>query len=294
MNAGAVRTPVLEIAYHEAGARDGVPVVLLHGFPYSVHAYDEAAPALAQAGCRVIVPHLRGHGPTRFLDQGTTRSGQQAALGADVRDLLDGLEIERAVLAGYDWGGRGACIAAALWPERVRGLVSIGGYNIQDIAGSTAPGPAEQEWRWWYQYYFHTPRGEAGLKRNRREIGRLLWKLWSPTWHFDEAAFARTAALFDNPDWADVVIHSYRHRFGCAPGDPALEPIEQALAARPAIPVPSIVLEGAEDGVGPPSDDPAELRLFTQLRRRTVVDGVGHNLPQEKPDRLVRAVLELA
>ena len=294
MNAGAVRTPVLEIAYREAGARDGVPVVLLHGFPYSVHAYDEAAPALAEAGCRVIVPHLRGYGPTRFLDQGTPRSGQQAALGADVRDLLDGLEIERAVLAGYDWGGRGACIAAALWPERVRGLVSIGGYNIQDIAGSTAPGPAEQEWRWWYQYYFHTPRGEAGLKRNRREIGRLLWSLWSPTWHFDEAAFARTAALFDNPDWADVVIHSYRHRFGYAPGDPALEPIEQALAARPAITVPSIVLEGADDGVGPPSDDPAGLQLFTQLRRRTVIDGAGHNLPQEKPDRLVRAVLDLA
>ena len=293
MTIGAVRTPVLEIAYHEAGAGGGAPVVLLHGFPYSVHAYDEAAAALAEAGRRVIVPHLRGHGPTRFLDQATPRSGQQAALGADVRDLLDALGIEQAVLAGYDWGGRGACIAAALWPERVRGLVSVGGYNIQDIAGSAAPGPAEQEWRWWYQYYFHTPRGEAGLRQNRREIGRLLWRLWSPGWLFDEAVFAQTAAVFDNPDWADVVIHSYRHRFGYAPGDPALEPVEQALAAQPSITVPSIIFEGADDGVGPPSDDPDELRLFTQLRRRSVIEGAGHNLPQEKPGQFVQAILEL-
>ena len=293
MKTRAVRTPTLEIAYDEAGPGDGVPVVLLHGFPYSVHAYDDVTPALAEAGCRVIVPHLRGHGPSRFLRPDTPRSGQQAALGADVRDLLDALRIERAVLAGYDWGGRGACVGAALWPERVRGLVSIGGYNIQDIAGAASPGPAEQEWRWWYQYYFHTPRGEAGLAQNRREICRLLWRLWSPGWSFDDAAFDESAAVSDNPDWVAVVIHSYRHRFGYAPGDPALEAIEQALARRPPITTPSVILEGGEDGVGPPSDDPAELRLFTRLLRREVVEGVGHNLPQERPERLVHAVLDL-
>ncbi len=287
-----VRTSTLEIAFEQSGPPDGTPVLLLHGFPYSVDAYAEVAPALAASGCRVIVPHLRGYGPTRFLSSDTPRSGQQAALGGDVRDLLDALGIERAVLAGYDWGGRGACIAAALWPERVKALVTIGGYNIQDIARSTEPGPPEQEWRWWYQYYFHTPRGEAGLRQDRRGICRLLWRLWSPGWAFDDATFERSAATFDNPDWVDVVLQSYRHRFNYAPGDPALEPIETALAAQPPIAVPAIVLDGAEDGVAPPSESP-DLRRFTELIRRDVVRNAGHNMPQEQPAAVIRAVLDV-
>ena len=245
-----IRTVTLDIAYHETGERDGVPVVLLHGWPSDLHDWDGVAPALA-AGCHVLVPWLRGYGPTRFLDPKTPRSGQQAALGADLKDFLDGLGIARAYLAGYDWGGRAACVVAALWPERVRGLVSIGGYNIQNIATSGEPGAAAQEHRLWYQWYFHTARGEAGLERNRRDIARLLWRLWSPNWDFDEATFAATAASFDNPDFVAVTIQSYRHRYGLAEGDPALAPIEAALAAQPPITVPTIVLHGEADGVSP-------------------------------------------
>ena len=281
---------MLELAYHELGPADGTPVLLLHGFPYDVHAYEMVGPALATAGCRVIVPYLRGYGPTRFLDRATPRSGQQAALGADVRDLLDALAIPRAVLAGYDWGGRGACIVAALWPERVIGLVTCEGYNIQDIPGSSRPAPAEQEWRLWYQYYFHSERGVAGLRQNRRDLCRLLWRLWSPSWRFDEATFERSAAAFDNPDWVDVVVQSYRHRFGYAAGDPALEPIERRLAAQPAITVPSVVLHGEDDGVAAPGAS-QNLRSFTGPVRREVISGVGHNIPQEAPEVVTRAVL---
>ena len=225
-----VRTPVLEITYEESGPADGEPVLLMHGFPYDPRAYDDVVPPLVAAGCRVIVPYLRGYGPTRFLAADTPRSGQQAALGKDLLDLLDALGIERAALAGYDWGGRAACIVAALWPQRTRCLVSGGGYNIQNIAASAKPLPPEQEYRFWYQYYFHTERGRAGLTQNRREFCRLLWRLWSPNLRFDDATYARTAASFDNSDFVDVVIQSYRHRYGYAPGDPALEPIEQQLA----------------------------------------------------------------
>ena len=286
------RTGTLEIAYDEHGPLDGPPVLLLHGFPYSVQSYDAVAPALARAGCRVIVPHLRGHGPTRFLDPATSRSGEQAALGADVRDLLDALGIERAVLAGYDWGGRGACVVAALWPERVRGLVTVGGYNIQDIAASSKPGAPDAEHRLWYQYYFHTPRGVAGLQANRREIARLLWRLWSPGWHFTEQDLHASAEAFDNPDWVDVVVQSYRHRCAYAPGDPVLEPIEATLALQPAITVPTVVLHGAEDGVAPPQGSENTTR-FERLLRREVVSGAGHNLPQETPEPFIRAVLDL-
>ena len=287
-----IQTPVLEIAYLASGPERGPPVLLLHGFPYDVHAYAEVAPPLAAAGCRVIVPYLRGHGPTRFLDQATPRSGQQAALGNDVKDLLDALGTGPAIVAGYDWGGRGACITAALWPERIKGLVTGGGYNIQDIANSAKPAAAEQERRLWYQYYFHTPRGEAGLRENRRDISRLLWRLWSPSWAFDEAAFNRTAPAFDNPDWVDVVLQSYRHRFRYAPGDPALEPIEQALAKQPPIKVPTVVLHGADDGVAPAATS-ADLSHFIGPVRHEVVAGAGHNLPQEKPQQFVEAILSL-
>lgn len=288
-----VRTSVLEIAYQEHGPSSGPPVLLLHGFPYSIEAYEAVAPALASAGCRVIVPHLRGHGPTRFLHPDTPRSGEQAALGADVLGLMDALGLRQAVLAGYDWGGRAACVAAALWPDRVRGLVTVTGYNIQHIAAATKPGPPAQEWRWWYQYYFHTERGVAGLRQNRREFARFLWRLWSPGWRFTEAQFQASAAAFDNPDWVDVVVQSYRHRFGNAAGDPALLEIEARLAQQPRITVPTVVLHGAEDGVSP-VEDSARLDGFTRLVRREVVAVAGHNLPQEAPEPVVRAVLELS
>lgn len=287
-----VRTPTLEVAYFEGGPASGAPVLLLHGFPYDVHAYAEVMPALAAAGCRVFVPYLRGHGPTRFLHSATPRSGQQAALGADAQAFLEAVGAGPAVVAGYDWGGRGACIIAALWPERVKGLVTVGGYNIQDIAGSGAPQAAEQEWRLWYQYYFHTPRGEAGLRQNRRELCRLLWRLWSPSWAFDEEVFARSAAAFDNPDWVDVVVQSYRHRFGYAAGDPALEPVERALALQPLIPVPTVLLHGADDGVAPLAGS-ADLSRFAGPVRREVVADAGHNLPQERPHAFVSAVMSL-
>lgn len=213
-----VNAGVLSVAYEDSGRADGKPVVLLHGFPYDVHAYDEVTPLLVSAGCRVITPYLRGYGPTRFLSGDTPRSGQQAVLAHDLLALMDALALERAVLAGYDWGGRAACIVAALWPERVRGLVSVNGYNIQDIAGSSKPAAPENEFRYWYQYYFHGERGRAGLEQNRRALCKLLWKLWSPNWEFDDATYECTAASFDNPDFVPVVIHSYRHRYALVPG----------------------------------------------------------------------------
>ena len=229
-----VRTGSLEIACELSGPDEGAPVILLHGFPDDPRTWDGVVAPLAGAGYRTIVPYLRGYGPTRFLHGDTLRSGQQAALGQDLLDLMDGLKIKRAALAGYDWGGRAACVVAALWPERARCLVSIGGYNVLNVASSGKPAPPLQEYRLWYQWYFSTERGRAGLKANRRELCKLLWQLWSPNWRFDDATFERTAASFDNPDFVEVVIHSYRHRFGWAPGDPGLEAIEEQLAAMPA------------------------------------------------------------
>ncbi len=288
-----VDTAILEITYEEAGPSDGTPVVLLHGFPYDVRAFDAVVPVLVQAGCRVIVPYLRGYGPTRFLSEATPRSGEQAALGVDLLGLMDALALRPAVLAGYDWGGRAACVVAALWPDRVRGLVSVGGYNIQDIAGSVVPAAPEQEHRYWYQYYLHGERGRAGLAADRRAFCRLLWRLWSPSWAFDDATFERTAASFDNPDFVDVVVQSYRHRFGYASGDPALEPIEQRLAQQPVITVPTMVLHGDDDGVGPAPMSERHARHFTGPYVRQVVPGAGHNLPQEAPGSFALAVLGL-
>ena len=286
------RTSTLEVAYEESGSGDGTPVFLLHGWPYDPRCYDDVAPSLA-AGCRVIVPYLRGFGPTRFLSADTPRSGQQAALGNDLRELMDALAIERAVLAGYDWGGRAACIVAALWPERVRALVTVNGYNIQDIAAAGRPQPAAQEHRLWYQYYFHNERGRAGLEANRRDICRLLWQLWSPHWDFDDATFARSAASFDNPDFVAVTIHSYRHRFGLAAGDPALEPIERRLAAQPRIGVPTIALQGEADGVHPAGYSERQAALFTGPHQHRVLPRIGHNPPQEAPSIVANAILEL-
>jgi len=287
------RTTVLEIAYEESGPADGVAVLLMHGFPYDPRTYDEMVPRLVDAECRVIVPYLRGYGATRFLASDTLRSGQQAALGNDLKELMDALGVERGVLAGYDWGGRAACIVAALWPERVLGLVSANGYNIQDIGASAKPASAEQEHRLWYQYYFHTERGRAGLEANRREFCRFIWQLWSPNWRFDDATYDRTAVSFDNPDFVEVVIHSYRHRFGYADGDPSVGAIERRLAAKPRISVPTIVLHGDGSGLSPSQSSLKHAAFFTGPYQRRVIPSVGHNLPQEAPDAFADAVLEL-
>jgi len=289
----SARTTTLDIAYEESGPPAGIPVLLMHGFPYDPRGYDAVVPRLTAAGCRTIVPYLRGYGPTRFLSAATPRSGQQAAIGRDLLDLMDALAVPRAVVAGFDWGGRAACVAAALWPQRVRGLVSATGYTIQDIAGANAPASPEQEHRFWYQYYFNTERGRAGLQKNRRELTRLLWQLWSPAWKFDDATFERTAQSFDNPDFVEVVIHSYRHRFGNAPGDPAFESYERQLVARPPISVPTVVLHGEANGIAPASGSAAQGRFFTGPYRREVLAGIGHNVPQEAPGAVADAILEL-
>jgi pimeloyl-ACP methyl ester carboxylesterase len=288
-----IRTSVLDLAYEESGASDGAPVFLMHGWPYDPRCYDGVIPPLIAEGCRVIVPYLRGFGPTRFLSAGTSRSGQQAALGNDLRELMDALLIERAVLAGYDWGGRAACIVAALWPERVRGLVTVNAYNIQDIAGSGVPQTPAQEHRLWYQWYFQTERGRAGFEANRRTMSRLLWELWSPHWTFDDATFERSAISFDNPDFVPVTIQSYRHRYGNAAGDPVLDEIERWLAAKPKIPVPTIALQGEADGVWPPETTEHHAAYFTGPYQHRVLPRIGHNPPREAPRAFADAVLEL-
>ena len=246
-----------------------------------------------RGACRVIVPSLRGFGATRFLHAHTPRSGEQAALGADLLALLDALAIPQAVLAGYDWGGRAACVVAALWPDRCRGLVSVNGYNLQDIAAAAAPEPPEAEQRLWYQYYLHGERGRRGLQQDRHAFCRLLWRLWSPSWTFDEACFRASAADFDHPDFVDVVVHSYRHRFGLVPGDPALAGIEAQLARQPRITVPAVTLDGADDGVRPPTPAERVARHFSGPHRHQLLPGVGHNLPQEAPQAFADAVLSL-
>ncbi|MCG2592299.1 alpha/beta hydrolase [Ramlibacter sp. XY19] len=288
-----VDASVLAIAYHESGPADGPPVFLMHGFPYDIHAYAEVAPLLAAAGCRVIVPYLRGYGPTRFLDAATPRSGEQAALGADLLALMDALAIPRAVLAGYDWGGRACCVVAALWPQRCAGLVSLNSYNIFDHAKALEPSAPDEERKLWYQYYFHSERGREGLRRNRRALTKLLWETWSPTWRFDAATFERSAAAFDNEDFVDVVIHSYRHRYNLVAGDPAYAQIERQLAQQPAITVPAITFDGADDGVRSPASASAHAHRFAGPREHHVVPGAGHNLPQERPEVFARAVMQL-
>ena len=286
-----IQAGVLRVAYFDNGPPDGTSVLLLHGFPYDVHAYDAVSPVLVSNGCRVIVPYLRGYGPTQFLNPDTSRSGQQAVLAHDLLALMDALDIPKAVLAGYDWGGRAACIVAALWPDRVQALVSVGGYNIQDIPGSVNPQAPENEYRYWYQYYFHSERGRTGLTRNRRELCRLLWRLWSPSWKFTDQDFSKTSLSFDNPDFVDVVIHSYRHRFGLVPGDLAVEATEQRLARSPKISVPTIALDGQDDGVAPLGGSAAPHRFFTSRYEHRVIPGAGHNLPQEAPQEFAEAVL---
>lgn len=288
-----IKTSVLDVAYEQSGPDDAPPVLLLHGFPYDPRSFDDVVAIVNAAGFRTVVPYLRGYGGTRFLSGETLRSGEQAALGQDLLELLDALHIEKAVLAGYDWGGRAACVVSALWPERVAGLVSCGGYNIQDIPNAYKPADPEAEARLWYQYYFHTERGRSGLSQKRHEICRLLWKMWSPSWAFDEATFERTAASFDSEDFVDVVIHSYRHRFGSVAGDPGYAAVEARLAAQPKIDVPAINLHGGADGVTPAVLSETHGKYFTGPYQRRMVPNAGHNVPQEAPQAFAETVLEL-
>jgi pimeloyl-ACP methyl ester carboxylesterase len=286
-----VKAGFLSVGYEEHGDPSGFPVVLLHGFPYDVRAFDGVAPLLN--GARVIVPWLRGFGPTRFLRENTPRSGQQAALAGDVVALLDALEIERAILAGFDWGGRAACVIAALAPDRAAGLVTVNGYNVHDVANALLPSIPENELRYWYQWYFHGERGRRGLLQNRRELCKLLWKLWSPSWSFDEATFDRTAGSFDNPDFVDVVIHSYRSRYGLVAGDLGYEPWERRLAEKPPIEVPTVSLDGTADGVMPIGGTAHHRQRFTGRYEYRQVPGAGHALPQEAPHAFADAILTI-
>lgn len=280
---------VLVVSYLEDGPSSGWPAVLSHGFPFDVHAFDEVVRLLTDQGARVIRPYLRGYGPTRFLSAGTQRSGQQAALGSDLIALLDALGLSTAVLAGYDWGGLASCVAAALWPERVAGLVSLASYDIIDVDRQKHAYEPSLEHILWYQHLFQTDRGRECLASYRRELCRTLWRQWSPTWRFDEVTFARTAASFDNPDFVDVVIHAYRHGFGLAAGDPAYEELEDRLGRRPRITVPAVTLDGAHDPLKP-GGTADQAGMFTARHEHRVINA-GHNLPQEAPGAFADAVL---
>lgn len=289
---GRIKTPVLDIGYESAGDPGGAPVILLHGFPYDVRAFDDAASILAAQGAFVLAPYLRGFGPTRFLEGTTVRSGQQAALAQDLLDFMDALNIERAVVAGYDWGGRAACIVAALEPGRTAGLVTAGGYNMHNLARSGEPANPEWERSYWYQYYFHSERGRRGLEQNREELCELLWRTWSPAWGGASQAFPASAPSLHNPDFVDVVIHSYRHRYGLVDGDPRYQRLEDLIALEPRIAVPTVVLESGDDGVGGPAAE-AGRDQFTGPYRQRVLPGIGHNVPQEDPVEFAQAVLSL-
>jgi pimeloyl-ACP methyl ester carboxylesterase len=289
-----VQTPILGIGFEESGSPTGFPIIMLHGFPDDVRAWDGVAAPLVAAGHRVLVPYLRGYGPTRFRDAAAPRMAEQAAIGQDLIDFADALGLDRFAVAGYDWGGRAAGVAAALHPDRLRAAVFIGGYSIQDVFSPPRPAAPAAEAALWYQWYFNTERGRAGLAANRRPLCKLLWQMWSPTWRFSDATYDKTAASFDNPDFVDCVIHSYRHRNLNAGGEPRFEAVERQLAARPKITVPAIVLYGADDGIArPAADSPAEQALFTNRVARRIVSGAGHFLPREKPEAVSSAMLEL-
>lgn len=289
-----VEAGVLSVAYVDAGDPAADPIVLLHGYPYDIHSFEEVVPLLVDAGFRVLVPYLRGHGPTRFLSDDTPRSGQQAALGADLLAFIDALGLEMPVVAGFDWGGRAACVVAALWPERISGLVSVNGYLVQDIATSQTPLSADREAGFWYFWYFATDRGREGLMRNRAEIADVIWRRNSPEWRFTASDLARAARSFDNPDYVDVVIHSYRHRLGLAPGAAEYEDLERRLAALPPIAVPAVTLDGLADGNFPATDGTTTAHLFTGPRRHRQVPQAGHNLPAEAPRAFAQAIVEVA
>jgi pimeloyl-ACP methyl ester carboxylesterase len=290
-----VRTNILEIGYHESGDGAGFPVILLHGFPDDAHAYDGVAPVLAKAGYRALAVYLRGYGPTRFVDPAGARTAEQAAIGQDVIDFADALKLPRFAVAGFDWGGRAACVASALHPDRVRAAVLIGGYSIQNTVTRGRAATPEAARRQWYQWYFNTEAGREGLEQNRRGLCELLWREWSPTWRFSDEMFNRTAASFDNPDFVECVIHSYRHRHLNAPGERRFLDIERQLATRPPVPVPTIVVHGGDDAFGRPAPEitAAERATMPKLIDKRIVEGAGHFVPHEKPEAVASALLDL-
>jgi len=287
-----INAGVLNVGYAETGPATGQPVILLHGWPYDIHSYAETSELLANAGYRVIVPHLRGHGTTRFLSDKTFRNGQQAAVALDIIALMDALKIKNAVIGGFDWGARTANIIAALWPERVKAMVSVNGYLINNLERNQQPLSPAAEWGWWYQYYFATDRGQKGYTANWYDFNKLIWKNISPKWAFDEATYNRSAESFKNPDYAAIVIHNYRWRLSLAPGEQQYDEIEQKLAAGPTISVPTVTLDGDSDGVVPAGDGSAFARKSTGKHVHHVVKGAGHNLPQEAPRAFADAIIE--
>ncbi len=284
---------VLNVGYAEAGPANGRPVILLHGWPYDIHSYLDVAPLLASAGYRVIVPYLRGYGTTRFLSSETFRNGQQSAIAADIIALMDALKIERAILAGYDWGARTANIVAALWPERCKALVSVSGYLIGSLEVNKTPLPPKAELQWWYQFYFATERGRRGYEKYRRDFNRLIWQLASPKWNFDDATFDRSATSFDNPDHVQIVIHNYRWRIGLAEGESKYDELERRLASAPVIAVPTITLEGDANGAPHPDASSYAKKFSGKYSHRTINGGIGHNLPQEAPQEFAKAIVEV-
>ncbi len=283
----------LNVGYAEAGPAGGPPVMLLHGWPYDIYSFVDVTPLLASKGYRVIVPYLRGYGSTRFLSPDTMRNGQQSVVAHDITVLMDALKIDKAIIGGFDWGARTADIIAALWPERCKGLVSVSGYLIGSQAAGSAPLPPSAELQWWYQFYFATERGRAGYDKYRHDFAKLIWKIASPEWDFDDATFDRTAASFDNPDHVAIVIHNYRWRLGLASGKSKYDDVEGKLAAGPLITVPTITLEG--DANGAPHGDPAAYaaKFSGKYAQRTIPGGVGHNLPQEAPQAFAQAVIDV-
>lgn len=284
---------VLNIGYAEAGSVDDPVVILLHGWPYDIHSYADVAPRLASAGYRVIVPYLRGYGSTRFLSNGTLRSGQPSAVAADIVALMDALKIQKATLAGYDWGARTANIIAALWPERCKAMVSVSGYLIGSQAAGTMPLPPQAELQWWYQFYFATERGRDGYDKYRRDFAKLIWRLASPKWDFDDVTFERSAAAFDNPDHIDVVVHNYRWRLGLADGETKYDELEKKLATFPVIAVPTITIEGDANGAPHPEPGTYAKKFSGRYQHRLITGGVGHNLPQEAPQAFADAVVSI-
>ena len=284
---------VLNVGYVDAGPAGGTPVVLLHGWPYDIHSFAEVTPLLSEAGYRVIVPHLRGFGTTRFLSDETPRNGEQAALAVDVIDLLNALSIPKAIVAGFDWGARTAGIVAALWPERVKALVSVSGYLIGSQAANQKPLLPKAELAWWYQFYFATERGRAGYAQNTRAFNRLIWQTASPDWAFDDATFDRSAAAFDNPDHVDIVIHNYRWRIGTATGEPRYDDLEVRLAQGPTITVPTITLEGDANGAPHPDAAAYRAKFSGPYEHRLITGGVGHDLPQEAPRAFADAIIDV-
>ena len=289
-----IKAGVLDVAYIEAGPATGKPVVLLHGWPYDVHAFDEVAPRLAQRGHRVIIPYLRGYGPTRFLAPETMRNGQPAALAMDAVALLDALKIQRALLGGFDWGARTAGIVAAMWPNRVAGLVAVSGYLIGSQQAGKQPLPPDVELQWWYQFYFATERGRVGYENNRHDFNRLIWRLASPDWNFDDAVYNRSAAAFDNPDHVAIVIHNYRWRLGLAEGEAKFDDVEGKLALGPTIGVPTITMEGDANGAPHPPANIYRAKFTGRYEHRDLKGGIGHNLPQEAPREFADAILDLS